>query len=150
MDAQVLDSPDQSAAPGAGGDSIKVLTKSPKGAMLRSLAVPGWGQLYNGKRFKAIIIMGAEIGLISNAIIQNQLAAEAGNEYDREFYRENRSLSIWWLGAVILFSITDAFVDAHLFDFDESPVLSCHTGAGRGCHQVPGSSTLVVSLKITL
>ena len=30
--------------------------------MLRSLFVPGWGQLYNGKWFKALVIGGTEIG----------------------------------------------------------------------------------------
>ena len=111
--------------PVASPDTIKLkMTKSPKGAMLRSLIIPGWGQFYNGKWFKGIIIGGTEIGLITNAIIQNQFVVQAETEFEKEFYRENRSLSIWWLGAVILYSITDAFVDAHLYDFDDSPNLS--------------------------
>jgi len=109
-------------------DTVKVeITKSPKGAMLRSLIVPGWGQFYNGKWFKGIIIGGTEVGLITNAIIQNQYAVQAETELEKEFYQENRSLSIWWLGAAILYSITDAFVDAHLYNFDDSPSLSMRT-----------------------
>ena len=108
-----------------GPDTNKVeVSKSPRGAMLRSLVVPGWGQFYNGKWFKGILIGGTEIGLITNAVIQNQLAVQSETELEKEFYQENRSLSIWWLGAAILYSITDAFVDAHLYNFDDSPNLS--------------------------
>jgi len=111
--------------PAESPDSVEVeITKSPRGAMLRSLVVPGWGQFYNGKWFKGILIGGTEIGLIANAVIQNQYAVQAETELEKEFYQENRSLSIWWLGAAILYSITDAFVDAHLYNFDDSPNLS--------------------------
>ena len=104
--------------------SEKVVRKNPTGAMLRSMVVPGWGQWYNEKRFKAVVIMGAEIGLVIDAVVQNQLAVRSEYLYDREFYRNNRNLAIWWLGAVILYSMADAYVDAHLFDFDERPDLS--------------------------
>lgn len=104
-------------------DSTKEL-KSPRGAMLRSMALPGWGQFYNEKCFKGVLIAGTELGLITNAIIQNQLAQRASSEYDRLFYQDNRNLSFWWLAGVILFSMADAFVDAHLYHFDESPNLS--------------------------
>ena len=116
---------DKTQQPPESPDSVKVeITKSPRGAMLRSLIVPGWGQFYNGKWFKGILIGGTEIGLVANAVIQNQYAVQAETELEKEFYRENRSLSIWWLGAAILYSITDAFVDAHLYNFDDSPNLS--------------------------
>jgi hypothetical protein len=98
--------------------------KSPSGAMLRSLAVPGWGQWYNGKKLKTVLVAGGEIGLVADAIIQNQLAARAQTDIDRLFYRDNRSLAIWWLAAAILYSMADAYVDAHMYHFDESPELS--------------------------
>ncbi len=104
--------------------NIVEITKSPRGAMLRSLVVPGWGQFYNGKWFKGILIGGTEIGLIVNAVIQDHYAVIAETELEKEFYRDNKSLSIWWLGAAILYSITDAYVDAHLYNFDDSPNLS--------------------------
>jgi len=47
-------------------DTVKVSVKSPTGAMIRSLLFPGWGQLYNKKYFKAILVFGAEIGLATN------------------------------------------------------------------------------------
>lgn len=104
----------------ATADSVK----SPTGAMLRSLAVPGWGQWYNGKKFKAVLLAGGEIGLVTDAVILNQLAARSDNLQDRVFYRDNRSLAIWWLAAVMLYAMADAYVDAHLHGFDESMELS--------------------------
>jgi hypothetical protein len=104
----------------------QVTVKSPKGAMLRSLIVPGWGQLYNGKWFKALVAAGAEIGLVSNAVIQNQYAVRSSTQLEREFYQDNRRLSLWWLGAVLLYSVADAYVDAQLYQFDESPGLSLY------------------------
>jgi hypothetical protein len=104
------------------GDSAAV--KNPKGAMLRSLAVPGWGQFYNGKWFKGILVAGTEIGLVANAAIMNQWAKEAVDENERFYYTDSRNLSYWLLAAAILYSVVDAYVDAQLYDFDESPNLS--------------------------
>ncbi len=98
--------------------------KDPTGAMLRSLLVPGWGQFYNGKWFKGLLVAGTEIGLGINAYILNQWAQEATSEEYRLFYLENRNLSFWLLGATILYSMADAYVDAHLYNFDETPELS--------------------------
>ena len=105
-------------------DSSLTATKSPTGAMLRSLFVPGWGQFYNDKWFKALVIGGTEIGLVANAVYQNQMAAKANDPLEREWYIDNRNLSYWWLLGTILFSMADAYVDAHLYHFDESPNLS--------------------------
>lgn len=105
-------------------DSSK--TKSPRGAMLRSIFVPGWGQFYNGKWFKGIVIAGTEIGLVANAVIQNQYAVNSTTLLEREFYVNNRNLSFWWLAGAILYSAVDAYVDAQLYHFDESPDLSVH------------------------
>jgi len=128
-------------------DSARVRTvKNPTAAMLRSLALPGWGQWYNEKKFKAVVMMGAELGLVADAIVQNQLAARSEQFYEREYYRNNRSLAIWWLGAVILYSMADAYVDAHLFGFDERPELTLGlAGAPAGAGPAP-----VVSLGLAV
>jgi hypothetical protein len=119
-------------------DSIKTAVKSPTRAMIRSLVFPGWGQWYNNKKFKALLIFGTEIGLLANSIYLNQKylewdqkfkESEPGYEQDvifanREFYINNRNSSNWWLVGAILFSMADAFVDAHLSNFDESSNLS--------------------------
>jgi len=119
-------------------DTVTVSVKSPTGALIRSLIIPGWGQLYNKKIFKAILVFCTETGLVANSIYLHQKykqwdqkyrESEPGPEQDiiianREFYINNRNKSNWWLVGVILFSMADAFVDAHLSDFDESPDLS--------------------------
>ena len=98
--------------------------KNPTGAMIRSLVFPGLGQWYNNKKFKALIVFCAETGLLANAIYLNQQLVISTEDYERNFYIENRNISVWWLVGVILYSVTDAFVDAHLAGFDESPLLS--------------------------
>ena len=105
-------------------DSASQIFKSPNGAMMRSMVFPGWGQWYNNKKFKALIAFCAETGLLVNAISLNQQLVKSSDFYEREFYINNRNVSVWWLVGVTLFSMADAFVDAHLASFDESPDLS--------------------------
>ncbi len=119
-----ISSPDSMTADSVSVVQDTLMSRSPRGAMLRSLALPGWGQFYNGKWFKGLVIGGTEVGLIIDAVVQNQWAQESVYYYDKEFYRENRSLAIWWLAGVVLYSVTDAFVDAHLADFDDTPNVS--------------------------
>lgn len=103
-------------------DSSKI--KSPTGALIRSLVFPGLGQWYNGKKLKAVAVFLGETGLLANAIYLNQKLVKSKTEYEREYYINNRNLSVWWLIGVMLYSAADAYVDAHLSDFDESPDLS--------------------------
>lgn len=105
-------------------DTVKSSVKSPTGAMIRSLIFPGWGQVYNKKYLKAVLIFGVETGIIANSIYLNQKYKASQTDLDREFYINNRNLSNWWLVGVLLFSMADAFVDAHLSDFDEGSDLS--------------------------
>ncbi|MBC8181230.1 hypothetical protein H8E88_08900 [candidate division KSB1 bacterium] len=105
-------------------DSVKLKIKNPTGAMIRSLVFPGLGQWYNNKKFKALIVFCAETGLLANAIYLNQQLVKSTEDWERNFYIENRNISVWWLIGVTLLSLTDAYVDAHLADFDESPILS--------------------------
>lgn len=100
------------------------IPKSPKGAMIRSVLIPGWGQWYNNKKLKALVVFGAETGVLINSIYLNQLKQKSTTDWEREYYINNRNLSNWWLVGIVLFSIADSFVDAHLSDFDESPDLS--------------------------
>ena len=105
-------------------DTVSLQTKSPTGAMLRSLFIPGWGQWYNDKKFKSLVMFCAQGGLLANSIYLNQMLVKSQTDWERNYYLNNRNLSVWWLVGITLFSITDAFVDAHLSDFDESPDLS--------------------------
>jgi hypothetical protein len=99
--------------------------KNPTGAMVRSILFPGWGQLYNGKWFKALLVFGLEAGFIGAAVYLNQKAHDDQDTAEnRAFYADQRNTNYWRTGVVILLSMLDAYVDAHLSDFDESPDLS--------------------------
>lgn len=112
-------------------DSLTRKTKNPTGAMLRSIIFPGWGQWYNEKRFKAVLVFGVEVGIVANTIRQNQKVQASKSDLEREFYLENRRLSNWWLAGVILLSMIDAYVDAHLYEFDESPDLGAASASAH-------------------
>ena len=119
------------------------IEKSPSGAMLRSALVPGWGQLYNDQKLKALLVAAGEMALIGNAIYYNQLAVKSQTENERGFYQDLRGQFLWWLLGLHLLSVLDAYVDAHLWDFDTGPDLSLNT-IHDGCRG------MVLSLRFTL
>ncbi len=118
------------------------IAPSPRGAMLRSLFIPGWGQWYNGKRLKALVFFCGEWGLLANSIYLNQKYQASTTDYEREFYIENRNLSTWWLVGSVLYAMLDAYVDAHLATFDESPDLSLR--------YYPGNNLRIESVSLCL
>ncbi len=88
---------------------------SPRGALLRSLALPGWGQLANGERLKAAAIALSEIGLTTAVVIQNRRVGDASGER-KESLRGNRNTLFFWLVGAVVYSALDAYVDAHFRD----------------------------------
>ncbi len=102
--------------------------KSPKGAMLRSM-LPGWGQLYNGQIIKGLLVVGGQGALIFNAVRLNGEAAnvESGS-LAHNYYIDRRNLMFWFMGGLTLLSMLDAYIDAHLYDFDTGPDLSIRVG----------------------
>lgn len=107
-------------------------TKSPTGAMLRSLVFPGWGQWYNGKKFKAGLAFVVESALIARIVISDNQLRNARTETERAFYLERRNVTYWWLGGAILLSMLDAYVDAYLYDFDAGPDLTARVVPAKG------------------
>ena len=104
---------------------------SPTGAALRSLAFPGWGQVYARQPLKAVIYGGIEQGFIYSIYHRHKLYnyySMRGNEDLAEFYRNDRNRMGWYLAAAIILSVMDAFVDAHLYGFDISEKLSSSGG----------------------
>ncbi len=110
-------------------DSSRV--KNPTGAMIRSALIPGWGQWYNGKKLKAVLVAAVELGLVANAVRLNQKVVASRSETERSFWQDQRNLQFWLLLATKLLSMLDAYVDAHLSDFDESPLVR-YTPAATG------------------
>jgi len=105
------------------------------GAMIRSAIIPGWGQVYSGHYIKAGLIFAVESGLVISAINENRKADDV-YETDYEAYLDRidrRNTLIWCTAGVIVYSMVDAYVDAHLFGFDEDQVsLGLESGATMG------------------
>jgi hypothetical protein len=100
--------------------------------MLRSVAVPGWGQWTNGRHVKAAVVVAGEGYLLWRAVDyggQEQAKwREAGAATDPvlqdKLYQRHRALAshrrdfTWWSVFAGLLSMGDAYVDAQLGDFD--------------------------------
>jgi hypothetical protein len=100
-------------------------------AMLYALLVPGLGQIYNEKPFKAAIAAGAETFYLSQVLL-NERYSERQKKLRSQFpvgssefefhdfwvgeYHQRSIDYIWWSGGVLFITIVDAYVDAHLFD----------------------------------
>jgi len=103
--------------------------------MLRSLALPGWGQLHNHAWFKAVGVAGGEGWLIATILrdrsdlnryknqVNDAAALHDAAAYTAAVNRYNAVLdgyvgSQWLLGGVIAYALVDAYVDAHFRRFD--------------------------------
>ncbi len=109
-------------------DSVFVMQKSPMGAVLRSAIIPGLGQIYNESYWKAPIVWGA-IGWFVYGWIENNknytvyrdryLLSNLQTDKDvRDFYVDQRDLFAVYLGLTYFLNLIDAYIDAHLFDFE--------------------------------
>lgn len=125
LPASLRSQPEQEGAVAATDTvSQRPQAKSPTGAMLRSMLFPGWGQWYNGRKVKAGLFFAAESALIARIVITNDELRQAQTEEEKFRARDRRNVTFWWLGGTILLSMIDAYVDAHLSDFDTGPDLS--------------------------
>ncbi len=120
--------------------------KSPNGAVLRSLLVPGWGQYYNGQKWKAALVCAAEIGEVGTAIYWHRAAQRVNDARYKLIYEDYRNAAYWFLAGTIVLSMLDAYVDAQLSDFDESPDLDNRTLG----ELTPSQPLFVVRIKIRL
>jgi hypothetical protein len=144
----------------AGRDSIErsLGFQAPRWVMLRSLVIPGWGQLDNGSWFKALAVAGGEIALGVGMLTDlhdldrydaEVQAARAANDAEAELaavtaYNDSQAALVsneWLLGGLIIYSLADAYVDAHFrrfkVEFEHDPALPPGV-------KVPGSSRLAL------
>lgn len=106
---------------------------SPGGSALRSMILPGWGQAKNGAWLKSGAFFAAYTGMLGWAVRLNQdkqdaesrLRAAAGSA-DEAFWRSEtsrledaRNGKVWLGGLVLLLAMAEAYVDAHLYRFEE-------------------------------
>jgi hypothetical protein len=112
------------------------MKKSPIGAALRSLALPGWGQLYVESYWKAPVFFAGAVTCTYLIFYFNRKADlelekiyaldQTSPTYSytlksiklwRGYYIDNRDMSAFYLLGVYALSAMDAYVGAHLFDF---------------------------------
>src|SRR5262245_36811720 len=114
----------------------------PSWVMMRSLAFPAWGQMHNHAWLKAGAI-GATEGYLIARLVDDKLELNrlnrdidrAANDRDKqqalvETYnaRSNKFAGRqWWLGALLAYSMLDAYIDAHFrnfsIDLEDDPAL---------------------------
>ncbi|MCD4848675.1 MAG: hypothetical protein K8R76_10860 [Candidatus Aegiribacteria sp.] len=115
-------------------DIILIVNKNPTGALLRSAALPGWGQFYNDKPIKGLLFGSVELGLLSWLIIEHLASEDArhsGDEHAYEAHSQRRLDLIWYTSAAWLFGMLDAYVDAYLYSFEsENEEFEKETGIG--------------------
>lgn len=115
-------------------------SKSPWLAVGMSAVIPGSGQIYNESYWKVPVIWGLggywiyEWVTLNNSYRDYQdlyneslitTPPSGNNQYKdiRDFYRNERDKFAWFLGALYVVNLVDAYVGAHLYDFDVSPDL---------------------------
>lgn len=111
------------------------MKKSPTKAVILSAILPGAGQFYNESYWK-IPLIGGLVGYFGYEYFrQNNLYQDYRDRYVasqtpeipsgdlnlkalREFYRGQRDDFVWYFMIVYVVNLVDAYIDAHLFDFD--------------------------------
>lgn len=98
-----------------------ILQKSPGRAVLLSALIPGGGQVYTGCWWKTLLIAPAEVTLGCLAVLDHQAANEAlgaGDTTEHVRLRDRCNAFLYFTGAVIAYSMADAYVSARMYGFD--------------------------------
>ena len=111
----------------AQADTAQAVT-SPRRAMLRSLALPGWGQFHNGRFIKGGIVAAAEMGSAVAFFVRRRQIGE-----DPDDGRTRGNPYLFTTIGIVFYSMVDAYVDAHLDAVDWGGV---EVGAGEGGAEV--------------
>ena len=98
----------------ATADSVATQTveiRSPMGAMVRSLLLPGWGQFYNKRMIKGSLVAAAEIGSAAALFVEASRGPDRATGLDAD--GRERLFVLTTIG-IVFYSVVDAYVDAHL------------------------------------
>lgn len=125
--------------------------KSPSKAIMYALVLPGLGQFYNGRYWKAPIVWAA-VGVAGYAIVFNSNEYKAAssdyaqnpddtNRRYLEFWRRNMELSYIAMIAIYALQILDAYVDAQLYNWDVNDNLSLRISPSLQPLMTPNSIT---------
>jgi hypothetical protein len=122
---------DAVAAPAAEAPADSVQTAQPRAALWRSLALPGWGQVYNGKAVKAVLFGTAAVGVWGVAIVENRRVGQAGDAQQRQDRAARRNTRFLFVFVTYTVAALDAYIDAHLADVNFNPevdLAQCRVG----------------------
>jgi len=102
--------------------------KSTGTAVLLSFLLPGGGQVYTGNWWKTALIAPTEVTLgyfsvkehlaASKSLERFQGLGDSADLTDYVRHRDARTAFLWWTGAVVAFSMADAYVSAQMYGFD--------------------------------
>lgn len=139
--ATPADAPPQGGGPAGAAESPAVNHWSTgvnaTGAVLMTPLFPGWGQLYADGGWRAALAFGAEMYFWSNLLSRDRQArrdldyaatlpeGDAGRDFAEALAAEHREQMkdfVWWSGGALLIIALDAYVGAHLFNFDRDAV----------------------------
>lgn len=153
-------------------DSLE-MSLEPKITAIKSSIFPGWGQIENGHLWKMPIIYAgfAALGYSfywndtsythyreaylnkidddPNTVDYYPLVRAQAIGAQRDFHRRNRDLSVIGMATVYLLNIVDAFVYAHLKDFDVSDDLGLRVYPVQ-FGNIATAKTIGVGLKLNL
>jgi hypothetical protein len=106
-----------------------------------SAAYPGLGQLLNGTEVKAAVVSAAGAFLAARLLLEDRWTRHSLRRYretgdpdyfdDYSEHFDRRQTLMWWAIVAALYGLADAYVDAHLADFDE-PISPSLEGALGG------------------
>jgi len=107
------------------------------GAVLMTPLFPGWGQLCADGGWRAALAFGTEMYFWSNLLSRDRQARRdldyaatlPEGDFGRAFaeqlaaeHREQMQDFVWWSGGALLIIALDAYVGAHLFNFERDAV----------------------------
>ena len=110
---------------------------TPRGALLRSAIVPGWGQYYNKRPFKALLFGTTAAGFLGASILESRSLGQAGTAIKHHNRAARRNTRVLLLIATSTFAALDAFVDAHLAVLEIEPELEIEPGRATLSLKIP-------------
>jgi len=143
---------DSSAADSAA--ATDVIKKSPGGALLRALALPGWGQFYTGHPVRGTVTAVLETSFFAGAVSKYRDRSRLRNEL-RELEktapvddplrvelnariktrgRQGSDYLAYGLTTLLL-SLLDSYVSAHLYRFDRNFQVRASPGTVQLCYR---------------
>jgi hypothetical protein len=107
--------------------------RKPLKAAAMSLVIPGGGQYYNDQYLKMAVFGGTEVVLIGKLLYDNH---QQNKYYDKALntsgldYQHNENMYYkyynrkqsdwWWVGTVVFLSMIDSYVDANLYNYEQT------------------------------